>query len=275
MDLEVIRQLHDSLRKAKRGRQSRQHANVLYPPAVARALEAGEESPENSAVPPVRSPTSKKLLRRCLPRHLAQLEPQPLRAELLSGCLSGFEDARGGGGPSDSESSANVQPGHDEKTQCPPDQMPSQSSRPDVDDGNPEQQITGPYPPVLNRQPLRPVLAPHYQPRSARAMSSSKTELERSPKLRSARRPVVLKGLWYEGSFVLVPPAALLAEGGYNAPVVPGVLPLRPRRSRKRSPSQLPQGTHQLSGYLSQVDRVDRPSGIIEAVAEEDSDPDD
>lgn len=83
----------------------------------------------------------------------------------------------------------------------------------------------------------------------------------------------MLKGLWHEGSWVLVPPAALLAEGVYNAPVVPGVLPARHRRSRKQYPSQLPQGTQQLSP--GQADRVDRPSGITEAVAEEDSDPDD
>lgn len=249
-------------------------ANVLYPPAVARALEE-KNSCKNTKNPLTRTLAVRKLAKLTLPRHLAQLEPQPLRAELLNGCLSASEDVPGGAALPSVGESLNPQDDCNAKLQVPLDQMPSQSQRLGIDTGNPQQPIKGPYSPVLQHRLLHPMLAAQPLPRSARATSSSKTEPHRSPKLRSPRKSEMLKGLWHEGSWVLVPPAALLAEGVYNAPVVPGVLPARHRRSRKQYPSQLPQGTHQLSGYLSQVDRVDRPSGIIEAVAEEDSDPDD
>jgi len=253
------------------------HANVIYPPAVARALEAQEESCEQTTNPLSRTLSSKKLLKRTLPRHLAQLQPQPLRAELLCGCLSGFGDVRGGvcaTVASVRELSVNVQADPDEKLQFPSDQMPSQSQRLGIDTGNLQQPIKGPYSPVLQQRLLHPFLAAHPLPRSARATSSSKIELDRSPKLGSAKRPAVLKGLWHEGPWVLVPPAALLAEGVYNAPVVPGVLPVRHRRLRKQCPSQLPQGAQQ-PARPGQADLIGQPSGIAEANAEENNNPDD
>jgi len=259
------------------------HANVLYPPAVARALNARDGSRENIANPPARSPSSKKLSKRSLPRQLAQLEPHPLPAGLLCGCLSGFEDVRGGvaaAAPSVSELSPKVHADSDEKLQSSRDRMliqsPSQSSslspRQSIDTGSPQQQIKGPYSPVLQQRSLHPLL--HPLPRSARAASSSKTELARLPKVRSARRPVVLKGLWYEGPWVLVPPAAVLAEGVYKAPVVPGVLPMRHRRPRKRYPSQPPQGTQQ-PGCLGHAHQGGQPPSIAEGKEEEDSHHDD